>query len=56
MLQGHSFVRIHSAYMVNLDFIKSYTKGRGGFVTLVDNTVLNVSENRKQELLRQFEV
>ncbi len=46
------FLRIHRSYIVNLDFIKSYSKGAGGFVTLLDGSELEVSVTYKDQLLK----
>ncbi len=46
------FLRIHRSYIVNLNFIKSYSKGSGGFVTLLDGSELEVSVTYKDQLLK----
>ncbi|MFM9910554.1 MAG: LytR/AlgR family response regulator transcription factor [Chitinophagaceae bacterium] len=46
------FLRIHRSYIVNLNFIKSYSKGAGGFVTLLDGSELEVSVTYKDQLLK----
>ena len=52
ILSGCNFFRVHNSHLINLDYIKKYTKGKGGFVTLSDNTMLEVSTRRKEEFLR----
>ena len=46
------FIRIHRSYIINLDFIKSYSKGSGGFVTLLDGAEIEVSSTYKDQLLK----
>lgn len=48
------FFRIHYSYIVNARYVKKYFKGRGGYVTLKDDTVLPVSAARKDDFLRHF--
>jgi len=52
LLKPPHFFRIHNSHLVNMDYIQKYTKGKGGFVTLSDQTVLEVSTRRKDEFLR----
>ncbi|MEN1785860.1 MAG: LytTR family DNA-binding domain-containing protein [Bacteroidota bacterium] len=53
-LTGFSFVRIHKSYLVNLDKIVSYKKGKGGSVVLSNGRELSVSATRKSALLSHF--
>lgn len=48
------FFRIHSSYMVNIHKIRKIGRGKDPFVSLIDNTILEVSRNRKHELLKLF--
>lgn len=52
ILNPSTFFRIHQSHTINLKMVKLYQRGRGGNVTLEDGTVLPVSKNRKEELLR----
>ena len=45
------FVRIHKTYIVNTLFIKNIEKGDDYFLILRDNTRLEISRRKKQELL-----
>lgn len=47
----HPFIRVHRSYMVNLHYVKSYTKGNGGSLTLHDDTEVEVSAGYKESLL-----
>ena len=54
-LQDHGFSRIHRSYLVNLEYVKRYIKGKGGTIILQNNTELQVSNTRKAAFLKQFE-
>ncbi|HEY4327816.1 MAG TPA: LytTR family DNA-binding domain-containing protein [Mucilaginibacter sp.] len=51
LLNDYNFFRLHNSHLVNLAYIKSYHKGKGGFVELEDKTELEVSTRRKDEFL-----
>lgn len=55
MLSDHNFFRIHNSHLINMDCIKSYHKGKGGYVTLIDNTSLEVSTRRRDLFLKRVE-
>jgi two-component system, LytTR family, response regulator len=46
------FVRIHRSFIVNINFIKSYSKSAGGFVTLIDGSEMEVSATYKEQLIK----
>jgi len=50
------FVRIHRSYIVNLNFITSYTRSAGGFVTMADGSEIEVSASYKEGLLKALQV
>lgn len=50
-----TFVRVHDRYIINLNYVTEYVRGRGGEVTLQTNIKLPVSANRKEELLSRFD-
>jgi two-component system, LytTR family, response regulator len=54
LLADFDFVRIHKSHMVNLQYIRQYLRGKGGQVVMEDGAVVEVSANRKQELLERF--
>jgi len=55
MLSDHNFFRIHNSHLINMDYIKIYHKGKGGYVTLNDNTSLEVSTRRRDLFLKRIE-
>jgi len=54
LLLNNNFFRVHNSYLVNLFFVKKYTKGKGGYVTMKDNTNIDVSIRRKNEFIKKF--
>jgi len=51
MLKEMNFFRVHKTYLVNLNHVVQYVKGEGGFVIMSDGAVVEVSRNKKAELL-----
>jgi len=54
LLSGHNFFRVHHSHTINLNHIKKYVKGDGGYVIMSNNASINVSRSRKEELLKNF--
>jgi two-component system, LytTR family, response regulator len=54
MLGDSGFYRVHNSHLVNLDYIKSYNKGKGGYLTMTDNSQVEVSTRRKEEFLKKL--
>ena len=55
LLIDHNFFRVHNSHLINLSYIKSYNKGKGGTVTLADNSEVEVSTRRKDDFLKRLE-
>ena len=53
-LKHNNFLRVHKSHIINLNEIKTYQQGRGGKIILNNNTVINVGQRRKTELLRHL--
>ena len=49
-----NFFRIHNSYIVNLDYVKKYSKTDGGTLVLKGGIRVKVSRSRKEELLSLF--
>lgn len=54
-LVGFPFARIHKSFLVNVDAIVKYKKGKGGSVVISNGKELLVSSAKKKELLAYFE-
>lgn len=56
MLFSNNFCRIHNSIIINMQFIKSYVKGKGGYVVMSDGTELEISQRRKSDFLDRLVV
>ena len=54
-LSEHTFARIHKSYLVNVNEIIKYKKGKGGSVVISNGKELMVSASKKKDLLSFFE-
>lgn len=54
MLKDYNFFRIHQSHLINLAFLKNYTRGRGGYVELTNGATLDVSARRKTDFLKRL--
>lgn len=54
LLKEMDFVRVHKSHLVNIQYVKKYTKGKGGFATLTDGTEIEVSSSKKETFLSFF--
>ena len=54
MFDGDNFFRVHRSHLVNLDHVKKYIKGEGGYVVLSDNSQVEVSRRKKNEFLERL--
>ena len=53
-LKENGFARIHKSFLVNVAYITSYKKGKGGTVSLSNGKELSVSASKKSTLLSYF--
>jgi len=51
-LQDNSFFRIHKSYLVNLNFVQSYSRINGPSITLENGTCLPVSVRKNEQLIQ----
>ncbi len=50
-LNPQQFIRVHRSYLVNLNYIKKYLRGRGGSLIMQNGEVIPVSSRRKNDLM-----
>ena len=53
-LSNSSFARVHKSYLVNVNEITKYIKGKGGSVMLSNGKEIMVSASKKSDLLSYF--
>jgi len=54
LLSDHNFYRVHNSHLVNLACIKKYHKGKGGTISMIDHSEIEVSSRRKEGLLARL--
>ncbi len=50
----YPFMRVHKSHIINFNYVKSYHKNSGGYVTLEDDTEIEISSSYKDEFLKVF--
>jgi len=50
------FIRIHQSHLINAAHVKRYIKGSGGYVQLSDDSIIEVSRRKKDELMKRFQI
>ncbi len=50
-LSSYNFCRVHDKYIVNLQYLIQYNKGRGGSITLSNGISLSVSSRKRSHFL-----
>ncbi|HEV3414126.1 MAG TPA: LytTR family DNA-binding domain-containing protein [Puia sp.] len=54
LLPDTLFFRIHHSHIISLNMIKSYQKGRGGYVTMDDDSFIEVASRRREAFLQRL--
>lgn len=49
-----NFLRVHHSYLVNMNEVRKYIRGEGGYLVMSDGASVNVSRSRKEALMRWF--
>jgi two-component system, LytTR family, response regulator len=51
LLASATFIRAHQKYLVNINFVKRYLKGRTGTLIMENGKSIEVSQSKKQDVL-----
>jgi two-component system LytT family response regulator len=51
MLHWDYFIRVHNSWVINLNYIKKYYKGKSGYIEMEDGSTVSVSVRKKGTLL-----
>lgn len=54
MFAEDNFFRVHRSHLINLEHVKKYIKGEGGYVIMSDNSQVEVSRRNKNEFLEKL--
>jgi two-component system LytT family response regulator len=52
LLEEYSFIRVHRSFLVNINEIEKYIRGDGGYLVMSDGSKIDISRNKKEELLK----
>lgn len=55
LLSDHPFVRVHQSFLVNINEIRRYFRGDGGYLVMSDGMNIDVSRSRKDILLEKLQ-
>jgi two-component system, LytTR family, response regulator len=53
-LSGPDFYRVHNSYLINLNHIKKFVRGEGGYVVMDNDVAISISRSRRQEFMDMF--
>lgn len=51
MLSEHNFFRIHNSHLINLEQVKVYVKGDGGYIEMNGSAIVPIARQRKEAFL-----
>lgn len=54
MFSEDNFFRVHRSHLINLQHVKKYIKGEGGYVIMSDNSQVEVSRRNKVDFLERL--
>lgn len=54
LLQEMDFIRVHQSHLINASHVQRYIKGSGGYVKMSDDSIIEVSRRKKEQLLERF--
>lgn len=52
LLQADGFLRVHKSHLVNMEYAVAWQRGKGGILQLSDGSEVEVSPQKKEEVLR----
>lgn len=54
LLSENNFLRVHQSHLINLNYVKKYVRGEGGYIVMQDGTTIPVSVRKKHEVLEKL--
>lgn len=54
LLSNYNFFRVHKSHIINMNYIRKFVKGDGGYVVMDDGKEIDVSRRRRNEFLEQI--
>ena len=53
-LSGKDFFRVHNSYLINMNQIKKFVRGDGGYILMNDDTQITIARSKKEEFFEMF--
>lgn len=54
LLSDYNFYRVHNSFLINLNEIKKYVRGDGGYVIMSNEATVDVSKRKKEGFLKKL--
>ena len=54
LLKDQDFFRVHNSFLINLNLIKNYVRGEGGYVVMANGKSIDVSKRKKESFLSRL--
>jgi two-component system LytT family response regulator len=54
ILSDMNFFRVHHSSLININHVRKYVRGDGGYVVMCDDSQVTVSRRRKEDLLKKL--
>lgn len=51
LIDDHRFFRSHNSYLINLDKIKRYVKGDGGYILMEEDSIVSISKSKREQFV-----
>lgn len=55
LLLDNGFFRVHKSHLINLNHIRKYIKGSGGFVIMSDGAEVEIAKRKKDEFIEKLQ-
>ena len=53
-LSGKDFFRVHNSYLININQIKKFVRGDGGYILMNDDTHITIARSKMEEFFDMF--
>lgn len=53
-LSGKDFFRVHNSYLININQIKKFVRGDGGYILMNDDTQITIARSKREEFFEMF--
>ncbi len=54
MLNDRNFFRIHNSHLINMEQVRVYVRGDGGYIEMTDTSVVPIARQRKDAFLESM--